>query len=86
VSPARSADSWAYRRSRSADLATAAVDGPASRADPGRLAQSWALPEPAPEPPRPSARPTATFLARRATRRGLPLAIALTLFENLAAR
>jgi len=37
-------------------------------------------------PPRPRARPTATFLARRATRRGLPDAIALMLFEILAAR
>jgi hypothetical protein len=37
-------------------------------------------------PPRPSARPRATFFARRATRRGLPEAIALMLFEILAAR
>ena len=36
-------------------------------------------------PPR-SARPSATFLARRATRRGLPLAIALMLSEIRAAR
>jgi len=37
-------------------------------------------------PPRPSARPTATFLARRAIRRGLALAIALMSLEILAAR
>jgi hypothetical protein len=37
-------------------------------------------------PPRPSARPTATVLARRAIRRGLPLAIAEMLLEIRAAR
>jgi hypothetical protein len=37
-------------------------------------------------PPRSSARPTVTFLARRAIRRGSPLAIALMLSEILAAR
>ena len=37
-------------------------------------------------PPRPTARPSAMFLARRAIRRGLPEVIALTLFEILAAR
>jgi hypothetical protein len=37
------------------------------------------------KPPRPSARPTATFLARRTTRRGLPEAMALMLLESLAA-
>jgi hypothetical protein len=37
-------------------------------------------------PPRPSARPTVTFLARRPIRRELPLASALMLLEILAAR
>jgi hypothetical protein len=37
-------------------------------------------------PPRPRARPSVTFLVRRAMRRGLPLAIALMLFEIRAAR